>query len=188
MKQFVFGLATVIILGLTGYYTFKATTGFLQKQSPSPSASPSATISPTPTPTSTSRPTPTPTTNPAKSYVPTTKGGVVKGASTAKTITTTTTTSSHLTLTLIKTSACQTYVSEIKDITGPLTLRYFLKDGYKASVNAWKSNGEEALSQREISGSGELMRIEGLSYLKLQTQPASCSDTSDTWLTITAER
>ncbi len=79
-------------------------------------------------------------------------------------------------------------MTEVRDITSPLTLRYTLKDGYKATVTAWKQNGEEVISQREIVGSGELKKIEGLTYLKLQTQPAICNTTSDTWLTLTAQR
>ncbi len=79
-------------------------------------------------------------------------------------------------------------MTEIKDITGPLTLKYSLKDGYSANVTAWKSNGEEVIAQTQISGSGTLKTISGLDYLKVQTQPAVCSTTSDTWLTLTAER
>lgn len=180
MKSFILGLLTVLLLGLAGFAVFRGSKTMITRlfSSPSPSALPST--SPTPT----LSPTPKPSSTPAPTYRPTTKGGLVKGVTT----TTTTTTTSRLLLTLIKTNECKTYTTEVKDITGPLTLKYSIKDGYLAAVTAWKSNGEEVISQREIAGSGELKKIEGLTYLKIQTQPAQCESTSDTWLTLTAER
>lgn len=183
MKSFFVGLLTVLVIGLLGFAVFKNGQNLLNRLfvSPSPSATPAPSETPTPTPTLS----PKASRTPAPTYKPTTKGGVVKGATTT---TTTTTTTSHLLLTLIKTNECKTYTTEIKDITGPLTLKYSLKDNYQAAVTAWKSNGEEVISQRLIEKSGELKRIEGLTYLKIQTQPAQCESTSDTWITLTAER
>jgi len=179
MKSFITGFLVILIFGVAGFYIFRGAGSLVSRLRPTPTpiVTPSPNVFDLPAPAYS--PTPTP------SSKPTTKGGLVKGTSTT---TTTTTTSSHLTLTLIKTNECKSYITEIKDITGPLTLRYALKDGYKAAVTAWKQNGEELISQREISGTGELKRIEGLTYLKFQSQPAQCDTTSDTWLTITAER
>jgi hypothetical protein len=183
MKQFITGLLVIVVLGLVGYAGFRGAANlvsrYLTPATPTPTPAGFETSSPTPLPSASATPTP--------SSPPTTKGGLVKGQTTVKT-TTTTTTTSRLLLTLIKTSDCKSYMTEVKDITGPLTLRYSLKDGYKAAITAWKSNGEEILSQREIVGSGELMKISGLTYLKLQAQPTKCDATSDIWLTITAER
>ncbi|KKU44056.1 MAG: hypothetical protein UX59_C0004G0007 [Microgenomates group bacterium GW2011_GWA1_46_7] len=183
MKQFITGLFIIIVLGLVGYAGFRGAANLVSRYL--------APVTPTPTPAGfvTSSPTPSASASvaPTPSTLPTTKGGLVKGQTTVKT-TTTTTTTSHLLLTLIKTNECKSYTTEVKDITGPLTLRYSLKDGYKAAITAWKSNGEEILSQREISGSGELIKVTGLTYLKLQAQPTKCDSTSDIWLTITAER
>ncbi|MFH1244463.1 MAG: hypothetical protein V1487_02755, partial [bacterium] len=169
------GFLVILIFGVAGFYIFRGAGSLVSRLRPTPT--PIVTPSPNPLdlPSPSYSPTPIPSSKPTKTIVPTTT-------------TTTTTTTSHLLLTLIKTSECKSYLTEIKDIQGPLTLRYSLKDGYKAAVTAWKQNGEELISQREISGTGELKRIEGLTYLKLQSQPAQCEATSDTWLTITAER
>lgn len=182
MKSFFYGIFAAALFVLVGFYLYRNTnlsTKLLP--TPTPLASPIPTVSPSPTPTV------SPSAKPAPTYTPV-KSGAVKGTSTSNTTTTTTTTTTHLLLTLIKTNECKSYMTEVRDITSPLTLRYTLKDGYKATVTAWKQNGEEVISQREIVGSGELKKIEGLTYLKLQTQPAICNTTSDTWLTLTAQR
>lgn len=190
MKSFSTGLITIIALVIAGFLTFKATTGFMSRlASPSPSASAS------PTPSSSASPTPTPATTPAPTYIPTTKGGqplqggTVKGVSTTKTVTTTTTTS-HLTLTLIKTSACPvSYMTEVRDITGPLTLRYTLRDGYSFAINVWNKDGNELVNNTVYGGtSGTIKTISGVDYMKVRVESKSCSSTSDTWLTVTAER
>ena len=179
--QYIFaGFFGVLVIAVAVYGAVRLAPGVLNRFA-SPTPSPVASPSPTPTPVPSS---PTVPYTPAKTYTPT---GTVKGASTR--VVTTSTTTTHLTLTLVKTSDCaSSYMTEIKDITGPLTIKYSLKDGYSANVTAWKSNGEEVIPQTQISGSGTLKTISGLDYLKLQTQPANCSNTSDTWLTLTAER
>lgn len=195
MKSFVAGLLTIIILGILGYLTFKGTAGLMTRLfvSPTPSAStsPAPTVSPAPTST------PKPTSQPEVQGDTTTKGGIpvksptgtVKGATTTKTVTTTTTTS-HLTLTLVKTSACPvSYMTEVKDIRGPLTLKYSLKDGYSFGITVWKSDGNELLTNTTYSGtSGTIKTIDGVDYMKVRVESKSCSSTSDTWLTLTAER
>ena len=171
--QYIFaGFFGVLVVAAALYGTVRLAPKFMNRfASPSPAPSVSPTPSPTPKPYV-----------PAKTYSP---KGSVKGVTT----TMTTTTTSHLTLTLVKTSDCnQSYMTEVRDITGPLALKYVLKDGYSANVTAWKQNGEEVVAQTQISSSGTLKTISGLTYLKVQTQPASCSSTSDTWLTLTAER
>ncbi len=176
MKPFIVGLLTILALGIIGFYTFKATTKFMNQLSPSPSASP------TPTPT----PTPSPSQIPTATYTP-----AVKGTSTTKTTTTkTTTTTSHLTLTLVKTSTCPiNYMTEIKDIQGPLTFRYSLNDGYSFGITIWKADGNEALTNTTYSGnSGTIKTISGVDYLKVRVESKSCASNNDNWLTLTAER
>lgn len=186
MKAFSIGLITILALAIVGFFTFKATTSFMSRlASPSPSASPSPTPSISPIPT----PSPTPSFAPNPTYKPTTKGGTVKGANTTKTVTKTTT-SSHLTLTLVKTSACPvSYMTEVKDITGPLTLRYTQRDGYSFGITVWRADGNELLSNTIYGGtSGTIKTISGVDYMKVRIESKSCSSTADTWLTLTAER
>lgn len=188
MKSFIAGILTIIVLGVIGFYTFKATTTFMSRVNTTPSPTPSATSSPKSTST------PSPVATPKPSYVPTTKGGLpipqgtVKGESTTKKVTTTTT--SHVTLTLVKTSACPvSYLTEVKDIQGPLTLKYSLKDGYSFGITVWKADGNELLTNTTYSGnSGTIKTISGVDYMKVRVESKSCSSTSDTWLTLTAER
>ena len=183
MKQFAVGLLTIVALAIVGFYAFRGTTKLMSNLLPTASPSASPITSSTPAPSAT----PIPKSTPAPTYIPTTKGGLVKGVTTTKTTVTTSTT--HTKLTLIKTSSCPAnFTSEIRDITAPLTLRYALKDGYATNVIVWKKNGAELLSKREIRGSGELMKIENTDYAKIEIQSTACSSTSDTWLTITAER
>ena len=196
MKSFIAGLMTILALGVLGFYTFKATTGFLLKLSPTPSASPIA--SSTPMPSSSLKPSAKPSSSPTPtpSLVPTTKGGepikvsggTVKGVTTTKK--TTTTTTSHLNLTLVKTNACPvSYMTEVKDIKGPLTLRYSLKDNYSFGITVWRADGNELVSNTTYSGnSGTIKTISGVDYMKVRVESKSCSSTSDTWLTLTAER
>ncbi len=192
MKSFIAGLLTIVALGVIGFYTFKATTSFMSRLNTSPSPTPSSTASPTSTPA----PTVTPSSKPDPSYAPTTKGGepikksgTVKGVTTTKKVTTTTTTS-HLTLTLVKTSSCPiSYMTEVKDIQGPLTLKYSLKDGYSFGITVWKNDGNELVGNTTYSGtSGTIKTISGVDYMKVRVESKSCSSTSDNWLTLTAER
>ena len=193
MKSFITGLITILAFGVVGFFTFKATTSLMSRlvTSPSPSASPT----PTPTPIVTPTPTPTPSAKPNETYVPTTKGGepikngTVKGATTTKT-TTTTTTTSRLSLTLVKTSACPvSYMTEIKDIKGPLTFRYSLKDNYSFGITVWNKDGNELIGNTTYSGnSGTIKTISGVDYAKVRVESKSCSATSDIWLTLIAER
>lgn len=194
MKSFIAGLLTIIALGILGFFTFKATTTFMSKLaggSASPTPSASATPSPTVIPTTKPTPTPLPDTNQPQ----TTKGGLpiksgaVKGVSTQKTITTTTTTS-HLTLTLVKTSVCPiSYVTEVKDIKGPLTLRYELIDNTSFGITVWNNKGEELLSNTTYSGrSGQIKTISGVDYMKVRVESKTCAGNNDNWLKLTAER
>jgi len=198
MKSFIAGLLTIIALGIAGFYTFKATTNFMSKLNPTASTAPSATPSTIPSPSIVAKP----STTPEPSYVPTTKGGLpiktgaVKGVSTlkpvsaVKKITTTTTTTSHLTLTLVKTSTCPiNYLTEIKDIQGPLTLRYQLIDNTSFGITIWNSKGEELLQNTTYSGnSGTIKTISGVDYMKVRVESKSCASNNDNWLTLTAER
>jgi len=144
---------------------------------------------PSPTPSPQPKADPPRADTPAPTQKPTTKGGLVKGVSTAKT-TTITTTTSHLYLTLIKSSACPiSYMTEIKDITGPLTLKYSLKDGYSFGLTAWNKDGNELIGNTTYSGtSGTIKTISGVDYLKLRIESKSCTSTTDNWLVVTAER
>lgn len=189
MKSFLAGLATILVLGIIGFFVFKGTTSLMTKLfvSPTPTPSESPLVSPTPTPSVKPTPTPAPTKTPA--YVNTTKGGLVKGVSTTKRLTTTATTS-HLTLTLIKSSTCPiSYMTEVKDITGPLTLKYSLKDGYSFGITVWKKDGNELVSNTTYSGnSGTIKTIEGVDYMKVRIESKSCATNGENWITVTAER
>jgi hypothetical protein len=192
MKSFIAGLLTIVALGVIGFYTFKATTSFMSRLNTSPSPTPSSTASPTSTPA----PTVTPSSKPDPSYAPTTKGGepikkpgTVKGATTTKKVTTTTTTS-HLTLTLVKTSSCPiSYMTEVKDIQGPLTLRYELIDNTSFGITVWNKNGEELVQNTTYSGrSGQIKTISGVDYMKVRVESKSCASNNDNWIKLTAER
>jgi hypothetical protein len=187
MKQFVTGFIVICILAVAGFATFKATTSLLGRFFPSPTP----TVSPTPTPTpslpaKSSAPIASPT--PAATQKPgttTTKGGQVRGTSTV----TTTTTTSHLYLTLVKTNACpNSYMVEIKDIRGPLQLKYQTKYDYTARINVWRADGNELVKNAEVKGSGTLATISGVDYAKVRVETGSCARTSDDWLIVTAER
>lgn len=190
MKSFIAGILTIVVLGVLGFVTFKATTKFMNRLTPSPSASPVESVSASATPS----PSVKPTYAPEPSMKPTTKGGLpinsgaVKGATTIKTTTTTTTT--HLTLTLVKTSVCPiSYTTEVKDIQGPLTLRYSLIDNTSFGITIWAKDGNELLSNTTYSGnSGTIKTISGVDYMKVRVESKSCASNNDNWLTLTAER
>lgn len=191
MKSFIAGLLTIIIIGTLGFLAFKATTNFMGKLNPSPSATPSISPIPSVSPTPSAKPTVTP----EPSTKPTTKGGepiksgTVKGISTIKK-TTTTTTTSHLTLTLVKTSVCPiSYMTEVTDIKGPLTLRYELIDNTSFGITIWNNKGEELLQNTTYSGrSGTIKTISGVDYMKVRVESKSCAGNNDNWIKLTAER
>ena len=192
MKSFIAGLIAIMALGLVGFYTFKATTKFMSNLTPTPSASPSASISPTPTPSTSAKP------EVEDKAVNTTKGGLpiktglVKGVTSTNTSTkiTTTTTTSHLFMTLIKTSICPiSYMTEVKDITGPLTLKYKLIGNTSFGITIWKKDGNELLGNTTYSGnSGLIKTISGVDYMKIRIESKACAGNNDNWLTLTAER
>jgi hypothetical protein len=189
MKQFLIGLVTVLILVVAGVLAFRGATGLFGKLFPTPSASPSVSPAPaasaTPIPSVTVKPSATPTAIPKS--VSTTKGGVVKGVTTTKKVVTT---SNHLTLTLVKTSICPiSYITEVKDITGPLTLRYELIDNTSFGITIWKKDGNELLSNTTYGGrSGTIKTISGVDYMKVRVESKSCAGNNDNWLKLTAER
>ena len=191
MKSFLSGIITIIVLAVVGIFAFRGTTGLMSRLFPpaSPSATPVPYFSPTPSTSPTPSPKPV-TTTPAKTYTPTTKGGVVKGVSTTRTTTTTTTTTSHLTLTLVKTSVCPiSYMTEIKDIQGPLTFRYNLIDNTSFGITIWKSDGNELFPNTTFGGnSGTITTISGVNYAKVRVESKTCAGNNDNWLTLTAER
>jgi len=80
-------------------------------------------------------------------------------------------------------------MTEVKDIQGPLTLKYSLKDGYSFGITVWRADGNELLANTTYSGtSGTIKTISGVDYMKVRVESKTCSSTSDTWLTLTAER
>lgn len=191
MKSFIAGIITVVVLGIIGFYTFQATSSFMRKLTPSPSPSPSL------TPTATPSPTPKPTLESELPVVPTTKGGLpittgkVKGVSSTTTKTSTTTqTTSHLILTLIKTSVCPiSYTTEVKDITGPLTLRYELIKNTSFGITVWNKDGNELLQNTTYSGDyGFIKTIDKVDYMKVRVESKTCAENNDNWLKLTAER
>lgn len=190
MKQFFVGLVTVLVLVVAVVLAFRGVTGLFGKLFPTPSASPVASATPmptvTPTPSATAKPSAVPTATPKSGT--TTKGGVVKGVTTTtkKVVTTT----SHLTLTLVKTSICPiSYMTEVKDITGPLTLRYELIDNTSFGITIWNKDGNELLSNTTYGGrSGAIKTISGVDYMKVRVESKSCASNNDNWLKLTAER
>lgn len=200
MKSFITGLLTILAIGIIGFITFRSTTSFMTKMfgSPTPSASATPTASPvaTPSPTPTGKPE---NGNTGEPNAPTTKGGLpieeakVKGAKTyvppTKTKTTTTTTS-HLTLTLVKSSVCPvSYMTEVKDINGPLSLRYELIKDTSFGITIWGKDGNELLQNTTYSGnSGTIKTISGVDYMKVRVESKSCASNNDNWIRLTAER
>lgn len=197
MKSFIAGLATILILGLAGFYTFKGITRVLTNLSTSPSPTATPTITTTPSVMPSSTPSTTSTTSTDSTYTgPTTKGGLpiatgkVKGVTTTPKTTTTTTTTSRLFLTIVKSSICPiSYTSEIKDIKGPLTLRYELIDNTSFGITIWNKDGNELLANTTYSGrSGMIKTISGVNYMKVRVESKSCASNNDNWLKLTAER
>jgi hypothetical protein len=194
MKSFLTGLITIIVLGLIGYATFKSTSKLMTGMFKSPS--PVAFQDASPSPTTLAQASIRPSSTPEPSVKPTTKGGepikdsgVVKGATTKRTITTTTTTS-HLTLNIVKSSICPiSYMTEIKDIKGPLTFRYKLIDNTSFGITIWGKDGNELLQNTTYSGnSGSIKTISGVDYMKVRVESKSCAGNNDNWITLTAER
>lgn len=187
MKQFIVGLVTVLVLVIAGYAAFRGVTGLFGRLFPTPSESPTPTpvavASPTPVPSASPKPSATPTATPKSN---TTKGGVVQGIKT--TTKTVKTTQSNLKLTLVKTSECRNYMTEVKDIKGSLTLKRWLKPGYSIKVTVWGKDGNELLNNTTYSGSGDIKTFSNVDYLKVRMEPDNCPATSDTWVQLTAER
>ncbi len=200
MKSFSAGLIAIIALAIVGYFTFKATTGFMSRLNPSPTASvlPSSTATPIPAATLTPSSSAQPSSSPTASVKPTTKGGEpittgtgsVRGTTTTTNRVTTTTTTSHIYLTLVKTSICPiSYMTEIKDITGPLTFKYELIDNTSFGLTVWNKDGNELLQNTTYSGrSGSIKTFSGVDYLKVRVESKTCAGNNDNWLKLTAER
>jgi len=193
MKSFIAGFLVILVLGIAGFFTFKATTNYLVKTF---SPSPSTYVFPSTSPEESAKPSSTPTPS-SEPVLTTTKGGVVMGVADPKPVSaikpatkTVVTTTSHLTLTLIKTSVCPiSYMTEIKDITGPLTFRYVLKENTSFGLTIWGKDGNELLQNTTYSGnSGMVKTISGVDYLKVRIESKSCASNNDNWLTLTAER
>lgn len=187
MKQFFVGAIITILVIVVAILGFRGANQLISSLVPTPS--PVASTTPSPLPSYSPIATPQSSTTPTPFLIPTTKGGIVKGATTTKKVTTTTTTS-HLTLTLIKTSVCPiSYTSEVKDITGPLTLRYELIDNTSFGITIWNKSGEELLQNTTYSGrSGTIKNISGVDYMKVRVESKTCTSNNDNWLKLTAER
>lgn len=177
MKQFLLGILTIIIFSAVAVIAFRGTTTLMSRLFPASSQAPIAS------------PLPSPSILPSPSAVlqPTHKPAT-KLPSPIKT-TTTITSTSRLYLTLIKSNVCPvSYLTEVKDIVGELTLKYSLKDGYTAKITVWNKDGNELVSNTEVRNSGTLKTISGVDYLKVRIESGICSSTSDSWLIVTAER
>ena len=190
MKQFLIGLVTVLVLVVAGILAFRGVTGLFGKLFPTPSASPTPIASASPAPSTSAKPSMTPepsSPSTTKGGQPVKNSGAVKGVTTTKT---TTTTTSHLTLTLVKTSICPiSYITEVKDITGPLTLRYELIDNTSFGITIWKKDGNELLANTTYGGrSGTIKTISGVDYMKVRVESKTCAGNNDNWLKLTAER
>lgn len=200
MKSFITGFLTIVAVAVIGFITFRSTTSFMSKLFGSPAPSSSATPVVTPIPSTSSIPAPSgkPETDNAQiSITQTTKGGLpiddtkVKGATSYKPTTkTVTTTTSHLTLTLVKSSVCPiSYMTEVKDISGPLSLRYELIKDTSFGITVWGKDGNELLPNTTYSGnSGSIKTISGVDYMKVRIESKSCASNNDNWLKLTAER
>lgn len=196
MKQFLIGMITVLALSAVGLVAFRGVTGLFEKMFPTPSVSPSPVPTATPTPTPSASPKAetgmvddTPAVATTKGGLPVKSSGSVKGVTTTKKVTTTTT-ESHLSLTLVDTSICPiSYITEIKDITGPLTLRYRLIDNTSFGITIWKADGNELYPNTVFGGSsGTITTISGVDYVKVRVESKSCASNNDNWLKLTAER
>lgn len=196
MKTILSGLLTVIVVGAIALLILRSRGLVKLPTDTTPSPSPVASANfeyESPLPTSSPKSSPKPSAKPTSTPTSETKGGV-KGVSTTyvpktTTTTTTTTTVSHVKLTLMDSNKCPTTTTtEIRDISGNLTVKYSLTDNYTANVTAWKENGEELLKQTRIEDSGDLFTISGVSYAKLQIQSDHCVKNDEHWITVTAER
>lgn len=185
MKSLINGLIATLIIGAIGLIVLRST-GILKFPSPSPSSAPQVILpnydifpSSTPSPSLAPSSTPFPEVKPTTQTNPTPKPLV-------KTITTT---STHLTLTLIDTDRCPLDIrSELTELSGPLTIKYEVKENFSAAVTIWKMNGEEVLSQTVISNSGTLKEVDGKESLKFQVVSKECNSDSGHWLKVIATR
>lgn len=190
MKSLITGLVAILIIGAIGLIVLRAA-GIIKFPSPSSSPAPVA-ILPNYELSPSVAPTPTPSSTPYPEVKPSTKGGLVLGSQTnptPKPVVKTTTTSTHLVLTLIDTDKCPLDIrSELTELSGPLTIKYEVKENFSASVTIWKMNGEEVLSQTLIKNSGILKEVDGKDSLKFQIVSNECKSDSGHWLKITASR
>lgn len=79
-------------------------------------------------------------------------------------------------------------MTEVKDITGPLTLKYALRDNFSARINIWKKDGNELVANTQVLGSGTLATISNVDYFKIRIESADCSGDATDWIKVTAER
>lgn len=193
MKQFFVGALITIIVIAVAVLGFRGANTLVSRLVVSPTPVTSSTPAPSVTPLPTAKPTvaPTPSTTPTtKGGLPVKKTGSVKGATTTTVTKKVTTTTSHLNMTLLKTSICPvSYITEVKDITGPLTLKYELIDNTSFGITIWKKDGNELLSNTTFGGrSGTVATISGVDYMKIRVESKSCAGNNDNWLKLTAER
>lgn len=80
-------------------------------------------------------------------------------------------------------------MTEVKDIQGPLTLKYKLIDNTSFGITVWNKKGEELLQNTTYSGTGgSIKTISGVDYMKVRVESKSCAGNNDNWLQLTAER
>lgn len=79
-------------------------------------------------------------------------------------------------------------MTEVKDITGPLTIKYALRDNFSARLNVWRRDGNELVTNTTVKGSGTLATISGVDYFKIRVESADCSGDATEWIKVTAER
>jgi hypothetical protein len=60
-------------------------------------------------------------------------------------------------------------MTEVKEISGPLTLRYELIKDTSFGITVWNSKGEELIQNTTYSGnSGTIKTISGVDYMKVR--------------------
>jgi hypothetical protein len=81
-------------------------------------------------------------------------------------------------------------MTEVKDIQGPLTLKYSLIDNTSFGITIWRADGNELFQNTTFGGnSGQITTISGVDYMKVRIESKTCASSSNNnWLTLTAER
>jgi hypothetical protein len=80
-------------------------------------------------------------------------------------------------------------MTEVKDIQGPLTLKYSLIDNTSFGITIWRADGNELFQNTTFGGnSGQITTISGVDYMKVRIESKTCAGNNDNWLTLTAER